>query len=331
MNNNKYSKIVVLFILAIGLNIQEVQAVEHSGLKLILKPKQKYVMRMTSKESISESSQGQVSKRVQEKIVEVVFHVEEVNSQGDILMKVTFGKLKIKNKSPGSTTEFDSTKPDAGPYHPLTAMYSALIGQSFKIRLASNGNILELQSIDDMILKMAEQVMAAEDKKMDKKTLRKLGTREKRREKIIKLLKMFYFGEEKIRPMMRAFIQVLPSGPVKPGDSWESGIDIEVLQRSEINLKNTLKSDENDKVIIDSAYKTNLDDKPIKDKKNPNMMFTRIAYKGTAQVGKSSGWIIRKEVKMIFSAEFRHQGRTRPISVNIIRIIEPVKSVISPD
>ena len=132
------------------------------------------------------------------------------------------------------------------------------------------------------------------------------------------------FHKEKIRAMMQAFIQILPSGPVKPGDSWEGGIDIEALQDTEINLKNTLKNREKDEVIIDSVYKRSLDDKSIKDKSNPKMIFTKIDYSGTSQIDKSSGWIIHKEVKTSFSAEFRHQGKTEPLSANIITIIEPV-------
>ena len=127
--------------------------------------------------------------------------------------------------------------------------------------------------------------------------------------------------------MMRAFIQILPSKPLKPGDSWESGIDIEELQGSEISLKNTLKHYEQDTVIIDAVYKRSLDDKPIKDKSNPKMIFTEIDYRGTAQIGKSSGWITHKEVKTSFSAELRYQGITTSTSVNIVKIIEPVGGI----
>ena len=129
---------------------------------------------------------------------------------------------------------------------------------------------------------------------------------------------------------MRAFIQILPSEPVKIGDSWDSGIEIENLQDSEINLKNTWKNYENDKVIIVSAYKKDIDDKPIKNKNNPNMIFKTIDYVGFAHIEKSNGWIIRKDVNMIFSAEIKQQGTTIPMSVNITKIIEPVKSTTNP-
>jgi len=326
MNNKKYSKIVVLFILAIGLNIQEIQAVEQVDLKLMLRPNQKFEMRMKTKLNTSQFTERQVNKFVNEEIVDVVFYVLEVNSQGDILIKVTFEKLQTRGKSPTSTIEFDSTKPDANPKHPYAPVYSALIGQSLKIKVASNGNILELQSIDDMILKMAEKVIAAEDEKMDKKAKRKMNQKDETR-KLIDVV----FGEDKIRAMMRAFIQILPSGPVKPGDSWEGGNEIELLQGYEINLKNTLKNYENDTVVIDSVHKKNIDDKSIKHKNNPNMIVTKIDYKGTAQIDKSNGRIIRKEVKVSFSLEVPVQGKTTPIgSFNIIKIIEPVESVTSP-
>ncbi|MHC4754187.1 MAG: DUF6263 family protein [Planctomycetota bacterium] len=331
MNNKKYSKVVVLFILAIGLNIQEIQAVEQVDLKLMLRPNQKFEMRMTTKLNASQPSQRQGNKPVHEEIIDVVFHVQDVNSQGDILMKVTFAKLLVKSTSSKSTMVFDSTKPDADPKNRLAPTYSALIGQSLKIKFSSNGNILELQSIDDMLLKMAEQAIAAEDEKMDKKAKRKLKqknvTRKKRKEKTKKLIEML-FGEERIRAMMRTFIQILPSGPVKPDDSWECGIEIADLQGCEINLKNTLKNYENDKVVIDSAYKKNIGDKPIKNKNNPNIIFTKIDYKATAQIDKPSGWIIHKEVKISLSAEVAPKRIMQ--DVNIIKIIEPVESLTSP-
>ena len=330
MNKKKHSKIAVWFIMLIGLNIQDIQATKQINLKLILKPNQKYEMRMTSKTNSSQTSQGKVYHSVEEEIMEVAFHVQDVNSQGDILMKVTFGKLKTKKNSPTGTIEFDSTKLDINPNNRLAPIYSASIGQSFKIKVASNGNIVELQSIDDMYLKMPEKVIAAEDEKMDKKAIQekneKYGTREKRKERAKRLIE-FVFRKDRIRAMMRAFIQTLPSGPVKSGDSWECGIDIEDLQGSEIHLKNILKNYEKDKAIIDSVYERSLDNKPIKHKTNPEMIFKKISYSGTAQIDKSSGWTIRKEVKASFSAELGDQGMTIPISVNIVRIIEPVESI----
>ena len=198
MNNKMYSKIIVLFILALGLNIQEIQAAEPMDLKLTLSPNQKHKMRMMSKISSSQTLQGQINESTHEEIMEVIFHVQDVNSQGDILMKVTFEKLQTKTKYPTSTIEFDSTKPDTGPLNPLAPTYRALIGQSFKIKVASNGTILELQSIDDMLLKMAEKVIVAEDEKLDKMTIQKLnqkyGTRDKRIERIKKRIGTL-FGE----------------------------------------------------------------------------------------------------------------------------------------
>ncbi len=334
MENKRYFKIAGLFVLVMGLNIQEIRAGEEVGLKLLLKPNQKYGMRMMTKTNYSQTSEGQVSKGVEEKTVEFFFDVLEVSSQGDILMKVTFGKLKIKKKSSMDTTDFDSTKPNAGQYNRhTTPIYSALIGGSFKVKVASNGNILKLEAIDDMIGKTAEKVIAAEDKKMDKKAIRKenrkYGGREKRKEKRKKLIEVMFLHEKNIRPMMQSFIPILPSGPVKAGDSWKSRTDIEFLQGTMIKLKNTLKEGEKGKVIIDSVYKRTLDDRPIRDRSYPGRMFTKIDYSGTARIDKSSGWIIHKEVKTSFSAKDRNQGITTSISANIVKIIEPVESATS--
>ena len=161
---------------------------------------------------------------------------------------------------------------------------------------------------------------------MDEKAIQeknqKYGTKEKRIERTKKLIEWIFFkGGEKIRTMMRSFIQIFPAKPVKLGDSWEGGIDIEALQGYEANLKNTLKNHEKDKAIIDSVYKRSLDDKPIKHKDNPKSILTKIDYKGTTQIDKYSGWIIRKEAKVSFSTEFRHQkGITTPISVNVVKV-----------
>ena len=60
------------------------------------------------------------------------------------------------------------------------------------------------------------------------------------------------------------------------------------------------------------------------------MIFKTIDYVGFAHIEKSNGWIIRKDVNMIFSAEIKQQGTTIPMSVNITKIIEPVKSTTNP-
>ena len=60
-DTKQYSKIAVLFILAIVMNIQGAQAVEQGDIKLILRPNQKHEMRMTSKTNVSQSSQVQTA------------------------------------------------------------------------------------------------------------------------------------------------------------------------------------------------------------------------------------------------------------------------------
>ncbi len=333
MNYKNNFRIAVLFVLMIGMNVQNIQADEEVNLKLLLKPDQKYVMRMTRKMNFSQTDDGQVSKETEEKIVEVVFDVQEVDSQGNILMKVTFEKFKIKKKSSGQTIDFDSSKQAAGPYNIYVGMHRALIGESFKVKVASNGKIVKFDPFDDIIGKTAEKVIAAENEKLDKSAIRKKdkqsGGRAKRIEKTKSFIEMFFFRKDNIRPMMQSFIQILPSVGVKAGDSWKSGIDIEALQGVRLKLKNTLKKQEKGKLIIDSFYKRTLDNRPIRDKSYPGMIFTIIDYRGTVQIDKSSGWIIHKEVKTSFSAELKNQGKTTPMSAKIVKIIEPVESTTS--
>ena len=288
MNTKKSTKIACLIILLLILNIQTIQADEQASLSLKLSPNQKYGMRMTSKMNSSETSQSQ------EEMMEVAFEVEDVNSLGDILMKVRFKKMQTKKEHPK-----------------ITAIYNALVGQSFMMRVAPNGRILELQSLDNMFHDMAEKVV---------KENPTYGTKEK-----AKGLIMFLFSEEKIRTMMRSFIQVLPAQPVKPGDTWESIIDEDFLQYYGINLKNTLKDYENNNAIIDVVYKRSLDEKPIKDKKLPSLTITKIDYSGTSQINKSNGWIIHKEVKLSFTGESINQGVKTPLSGDMTRIIEQVE------
>ena len=45
------------------------------------------------------------------------------------------------------------------------------------------------------------------------------------------------------------------------------------------------------------------------------MKFTKIDYKGTAQVDKSNGWIIHKEVKMSLSVEVTPQGIMQDLNI----------------
>ena len=111
--------------------------------------------------------------------------------------------------------------------------------------------------------------------------------------------------------------------PVKPSDK-----EAEYFAKEE--FKKLKKSEEEKRIKMEAEEKQKLKDLHYMNCPKCGMNLVEIDYKGIAQVEKSSGWIIHKEVKASFSAEFRHQGIVAPSSVDLIRIIEPVESVTSP-
>ena len=130
-------------------------------------------------------------------------HVLDVDADGTARIQVTTERMSMVMDSPMGRQEFDSDDPDAG--NPELAVLGGMVGMTFEMVLTSDGRVLEVSGLDQMVDLMVED-MAQENPAA-------AGQMREMLEGI--------FGEEAMESTMQQGVQPLPREPVSPGEGWD--------------------------------------------------------------------------------------------------------------
>ena len=305
-------------VLVVGILVsQGYPASEKFDLKLNLKKGQKLGIKMVSDQKISQTVMGQQQKMNQMTAMGMRFEVLDVDADGNMSIKTTYQNIHIRMEGPMGVMEYDSTKPEeAGAANPMSAMYKAMLGQSFVMKLAPKGEILEIKGMDEMIAKMTE----------------KMATDEAMKQQTKEMMKNF-INEDKMKEMSGTMLAVLPPKPVGIGEAWTNKMSIPAGFPMEIDITNTLTGHKEGIITIQTNAKIESGDQPKPIEMGPMKMTMRMQgeQKGTTQIDKATGWTIRAKADIKFSGEMKMepneqmpQGMTIPVTVEGVTTVEPM-------
>ncbi|MBN2456924.1 MAG: hypothetical protein JXB29_10410 [Sedimentisphaerales bacterium] len=334
---------VFVLLQSVGVWAVESGAAGKLDLKLRLKPGQKYGMRIIEEDKISQTIMGRQQDVNHIKATGLRFEVEEVDANSIATIKLTYQTLREKTNSWAGGMEYDSTKPCTAADNPLAQMYTAMMGESFIMKVTPEGKIIGLNGIDEMFLGMAEKIIVAEDKLITKappgtcsrnksngntpteetqkeisaeerakkrieRINKEYGSREKRIEVVKEMIKkMPNMGEDQFRNMLSNMIMVFPDRPVGIGDSWMAKMILASQSLPiEIDGTCTVKGSKKGVVIVDVSSKRNLDDEAVPIGKA--RMKIAGSYQGTSEIDEASGWMMRSKANMHFSGEMKMTG-----------------------
>jgi len=327
-------------------------------LKLRLQPGQKHRLRIIREDKISLTMMEQRQDINSISTVDLAFEVEQIDANSIAWIKVTYLTLQEKGGSAAGQMEYDSTKPDdplAPTYNAFAPMYSAMMGQSFVMKVTPEGKMVELKGIDKMYLGMAEKIVEGEDESIRKRAKERMadgaeeraerlienanqryGSRKKREEAVSDMIKKNpFFTEEKIRGTVGNVIMPFPGGFVEIGDSWQGKAVLPAEAPIDIDLAYTLKQIKQGVAVVGISSKIELVDEPTTTKDNP-LGVTKASmtgsYEGSVQIDSGSGWTVRKNATMRCSGEMKMppneqtpQEMTLPISMESITTVEPIE------
>jgi len=318
-------------------------------------------MRITTEQKISQTIGGKQQDISHMKATGMSFEVKEVDADGIALIKVTYRTLREKTDSWAGGMEYDSTKPETAAGNPLAPTYAAMIGDGFIMKVAPKGEIVGLDGIDEMFMRMAEKIVVAEDKLISaapagtceaakKKAVKETpqerasrrieatnniyGSRDKRKQALKEMIKNNpLFAEKQFKNLARNIVAAFPNQSVGIGDSWGGKITLSAVLPVEVDSTYMLKGNEKGVVVVDVSSKMDLDEKAIGNKKGlPGQTGMKMrgssSYQGTLQIDGTNGWIIRKKANMRFSGEVTQQGMTVPMSIESVITVEPIEQVV---
>lgn len=356
-----------LFVLIVVLLTSDNYAAEKTVLKLNLKPGQKHKRAITMEENISQSIAGQQMDIAHTKKVGLAFEVKDVDAKGVASVKITYRTLKEKTSSTAGEFEYDPENPSTLAECPLAPTYTAMIGESFVMKVAGNGKIVELAGYDEMLSRMAEKMVVAEDEMISKLPpgqctidKNKAANREESQEQLAKrridnMNKMYgsrdgrvkavkemleknpSVAEEQVRLMLAYVMTPFPDEPVQSGDSWTDKMDLKAMMLPiEIESVYTLKEDNGNTAIVSGSFESKMKDPAIDYGAGPmqGKMKMEGSYQRSSEIDKLSGWVIRSNAKLKISGETTMpgnpqmpQGMIVPITIESTVTVEPTENI----
>lgn len=260
--------------------------------KLQLEKGKTYILRVVINQKISQTVQGQQKDTNQKIKMTYIYDVIDVDSAGNILIKVTFQAIRFSEAGPRGEIEYDSSNPPTS-LSPEFRGLAALVGKSFTLKLAPDGQIKEIKGVDKMIDSMIEQ----------------LGVPEDRRDLTEKSLKE-QFGNEALKEMITKVTVKYPNKPVEKGSEWAS--EVTVSKGFPMILENTWKLKERQNGIsvieVSSKIESNTEAEPIEIDSMKIIYKLSGQQKGTVEIQESNGLTKHGQLTQEFSGEVRVEG-----------------------
>jgi len=286
-------------------------------LQLNLKGEETYNLWMTSKQKISQTIQGQKQDMVQTIGMGYIYNVQGVDAEGIATVKCTYHSILFRLTGPMGTIEYDSFNPPE-VIHPMAMSFASFEGQSFLMMMSPDGRVKDVRGIDAMLTNMMEKLDMPEGPM-------KVATEKNLREQ---------FDEKSLKEAMENMTAIYPEESVAIGDSWKKRVVISKGFPVILDNTFTLKSIRDDVVILGIISKAtpNLEADPIK--MGPAKLRYDISgiQKGTVELDKNTGWIIRGKATQKFSGEVKIEGDPQmpegiswPISVDTVITMEPFR------
>ena len=162
-------------------------------------------------------------------------------------LKTTYQRMAMNVAMPGRTMSIDSDKTDTSskgeindPGQLMNAMFGALKGKSFTMKVDREGKVLEVTGLNEL----AQAMVNSMNLKPDMKPMAQQAFSQQ-------------FNEQNVKDMFSQSFHIFPNKPVKVGDTWEKSFAGSVNMPIQMTTNYTVKSIDNDFVILDSKSNLN--------------------------------------------------------------------------
>ncbi len=218
--------------------------------------------------------------------VHYTYHVLDIDKDGNYDIMESFDKIIISSGVDDDVIEYDSDNPPQD-LDPSSAAMNDFMGAEIQIKISPDGEVLEIAGARELMLKLMEQNEDADS-----------AFQESYLEVLDKL-----FGENGFAKSMNQTFAYLPGKPVRIGDSWSSGYQINIVMNINLSTQYTLKSREQGVAIIDVNSSVSTDTLMLGDgQKEEDFSFSMEgSMTGVFRVDESSGILISGEIEVTMS------------------------------
>ena len=296
---------------------------EKIDLKLNLQQGQKFGMKLTVDQKVTQTMMGRQQNVSQKIAFGSITEVLAVNANGIIALKNTYDHIQVRMDGPMGSIEYDSTKPPTNVNNPqakkMVDMWSAMVGESFVIDVTPKGEIVGVQDFEQMWERMMEK-LAGDDPNVAQ---------------AMKEMMKNFMSEEHLKQTGGDMMMQFLDEPVVVGDMWYDTTSINVGFPVDIDVTYILKDRKDGIAFIDVISKMDMgehDGKLVEVegvKINMQMSGTQT---GTVEVDETTGWMLRCKVDQNFSgvikmAPNKHMpnGMSIPMTIQGTNTVEPME------
>jgi len=259
--------------------------------RLRLKKGRKYYCKSVVEMEIAQILQGNVQQTKQTMGFGYDFDVEDVNTNGDMLVKWTYKLVQFKQESPAGVMEYDSSSKDSHP-NAQARPVAALLGESFWVKLTPRGRVRQIKGLEPMYANIAKKLPQGP---INQQMLNSLKQQ---------------FAQETLKEMIEVGTAIYPNRAVGVGDSWGNKSAVSQGFPMVVQNKWVLKHREGGKATIEvsGAIKPNPKAKPME------LGSTKIVYEisgkqnGQIELEESTGRIINSSIKQVLAGEMKMAG-----------------------
>lgn len=247
---------------------------------------------------ITQTIQGKEQIINQQIRFEYLYHVLAVQD-GLFTLEISYEKVyhKMGNSQMGESI-YDSEDPNT-EIEPMSIGFAGLVGQKFTVLMDDKGRVREVQGLAGML----EGMMSKIEEEFGEELKDQISTSMEAQ-----------FTAEKMKRDIESQLAILPTKPVKIGDSWSLTSKLESIIPLELTTTYTLESIKREEAIIKIAG-----DLETAEHATQQMGAMRIEYNmggtqdGTMRIRLADGHLLRSDLEQNISGEVSSQGATWPI------------------
>ncbi len=272
-------------------------------LKFNLEKGQNYYYTFTTSQKINQEMMGQKLEMDQEMLMGYSFNVID-DKEGIKTIKTTYDRIKMINKNGFMDLSYDSEDATTDSSNILRDVMGSMVNQSFVIDVDGEGNVVDVDGIEELLEAMMENVGAGG-------------------EMVAQNMKG-QFSEEAIAKTMENGFKVFPKEPVKVGDTWEVQMDIEAP------IHMVIKNDYKLKSVVGNIAKLEVNS-TIEAGEKENMVLPGAEIEmsgtqsGTIEVDIPSGLTIKSKIHQNLDQLVKAQGMEIPMSITSDIVVEGKK------
>lgn len=179
------------------------------------------------------------------------YTLEVTGDDGNIkTLKTTYQRMAMNVAMPGRTMNIDSDKTDTtikgeinDPGQLMNAMFGALKGKSFTMKVDKEGKVLEVTGLNEL----AQALVSSMNLKAELRPMAQQAFSQQ-------------FNEQSVKDMFSQSFNIFPNKPVKAGDTWEKSFSGSANLPIRMTTSYKVQSVDKDVVVLDSKSNLNFGD-----------------------------------------------------------------------